>query len=70
MSADPICFTPAGITVISALLAVMAAALAKQYHDASVRAEAENAYLRRLLSSSLSLNEEQIQEARAVRRQK
>ncbi len=68
MSAEQVCFTPAGITVISVLLAGMAAAVAKQYHDASARAEAENAYLRRLLSSSLNLNEEQIKEARALRR--
>ncbi len=68
MSAEQICFTPAGITVISALLAAMAAALAKQYHDAAKRSAEENAYLRRLLSSSLNLNEEQIKEARSMRR--
>lgn len=54
--------------MITTLLAVMAAAVAKQYHDGEKRAAEENAYLRRLLSSSLSLNEEQLKEARAVRR--
>lgn len=64
MPAEQICFTPAGIAVIGMLLGAMGLALAKQYHDGERRTVAENAYLKKLLLQSLSLNEEQAKDLR------